>query len=71
MIQSLNSYYFRGLNNNIKFLISIFNSENFKNGNIHTGLLDDEYKEGYNYPKPRKKILKNMIYYLSLRAKKK
>ena len=52
IIKSLNSYYLRGFNNNIKFLISIFKSENFSKGDIHTGLLDEEYKDGYNNSKP-------------------
>ena len=48
IIKSLNSYYLRGFNNNIKFLISIFKSEKFFKGDIHTGLLDEEYKDGYS-----------------------
>ena len=42
IINALNSLYLRGFNNNIKFLISIFNSKNFSSGDIHTGLLDQE-----------------------------
>ena len=48
MIQSLNSYYIRGFNNNIKFLISVFKSKKFYEGDIHTGLLDQEYEDGYS-----------------------
>ncbi len=58
IIKSLNSYYLRGFNNNIKFLISIFKSEKFFKGDIHTGLLDEEYKDGYNYPVPSNELLK-------------
>ena len=61
MIKALNSYYLRGFNNNIKFLISIFNSKNFSSGDIHTGLLDQEYSEGYNYPKPSNKLIKRIF----------
>ena len=61
MIKALNSYYLRGFNNNIKFLISIFKSENFSKGDIHTGLLDQEYKDGYNYPQPPNKLFKKIF----------
>ncbi|PPR35109.1 MAG: Acetyl-/propionyl-coenzyme A carboxylase alpha chain [Alphaproteobacteria bacterium MarineAlpha6_Bin4] len=61
IVNALNSFYLRGFNNNIKFLISIFNSKNFCKGDIHTGLLDQEYKDGYNYPKPSNKFLKKIF----------
>jgi len=61
IVKALNSYYLRGVNNNIKFLISIFNSKNFKRGDIHTELLDQEYKDGYNYPKAKKEIINNIL----------
>ena len=61
IIKALNSYYLRGFNNNIKFLISIFKSENFSKGDIHTGLLDQEYKDGYNYSEPSNKLLKKIF----------
>ena len=61
IINALNSFYLRGFNNNIKFLISIFNSKNFSSGDIHTGLLDQEYSEGYNYPKPSNKLIKRIF----------
>ena len=61
MIKALNSYYLRGFKNNIKFLISIFKSENFSKGDIHTGLLDQEYKDGYNYPQPPNKLFKKIF----------
>ena len=61
IIKSLNSYYLRGFNNNIKFLISIFKSEKFFKGDIHTGLLDEEYKDGYNYPVPSNELLKEIF----------
>ena len=61
MIESLNSFYLRGFNNNIKFLISIFKSKNFTTGDIHTGLLDQEYKDGYNYSKPDNKLLEKIF----------
>ena len=61
IINALNSLYLRGFNNNIKFLISIFNSKNFFSGDIHTGLLDQEYSEGYNYPKPSNKLIKRIF----------
>ena len=61
IIKALNSYYLRGFNNNIKFLISIFKSENFSKGDIHTGLLDQEYKDGYNYPQPPNKLFKKIF----------
>ena len=61
IINALNSLYLRGFNNNIKFLISIFNSKNFSSGDIHTGLLDQEYSEGYNYPKPSNKLIKRIF----------
>ena len=61
IINALNSFYLRGFNNNIKFLISIFNSKNFFSGDIHTGLLDQEYSEGYNYPKPSNKLIKRIF----------
>ena len=58
IIKSLNSYYLRGFNNNIKFLISIFRSEKFFKGDIHTGLLDEEYKDGYSNSIPSNELLK-------------
>ncbi len=61
IIKSLNSYYLRGFNNNIKFLISIFKSEKFFKGNIHTGLLDEEYKDGYSNSKPSNELLKKIF----------
>ena len=61
MIQSLNSYYIRGFNNNIKFLISVFKSKKFHEGDIHTGLLDQEYEDGYSYPNPSDEILKKIF----------
>ena len=61
IIKSLNSYYLRGFNNNIKFLISIFRSEKFFKGNIHTGFLDEEYKDGYSNPKPSNELLKKIF----------
>ena len=61
IIEALNSYYLRGFNNNIKFLISIFKSENFRTGDIHTGLLDQEYKDGYSYSKPSNKLIKKLF----------
>ena len=61
MIQSLNSYYIRGFNNNIKFLISVFKSKKFYEGDIHTGLLDKEYEDGYSYPNPSDEILKKIF----------
>jgi len=61
MIQSLNSYYIRGFNNNIKFLISVFKSKKFYEGDIHTGLLDQEYEDGYSYPNPSDEILKKIF----------
>ena len=36
-------------------------NDNFKKGNIHTGLLDQEYKNGYDYPKIKKEIIKNIL----------
>jgi len=61
IIKSLNSYYLRGFNNNIKFLISIFKSEKFFKGDIHTGLLDEEYKDGYNNSSPSNELLKEIF----------
>ena len=61
IIKALNSYYLRGFNNNIKFLISIFKSEKFCKGDIHTELLDEEYKDGYNYSNPSNKLLKKIF----------
>jgi len=61
IIKSLNSYYLRGFNNNIKFLISIFRSEKFFKGDIHTGFLDEEYKDGYSNPKPSNELLKKIF----------
>jgi len=61
MIHALNTFILRGFNNNIKFLISIFNSKNFINGDIHTGLLDLVYKDGYNTPSANKDLIKNII----------
>ena len=61
IIKSLNSYYLRGFNNNIKFLISIFKSDKFFKGDIHTGLLDDEYKDGYSNPNPSNELLKKIF----------
>ena len=61
IIKALNSYYLRGFNNNIKFLISIFKSEKFCKGDIHTGFLDEEYKDGYNYSNPSNKLLKKIF----------
>ena len=61
IIKSLNSYYLRGFNNNIKFLISIFKSEKFFKGDIHTGFLDEEYKDGYSNPKPSNELLKKIF----------
>ena len=61
IIKSLNSFYLRGFNNNIKFLISIFKSEKFFKGDIHTGLLDEEYKDGYSNPSPSNKLLKTIF----------
>ena len=61
MIQSLNSYYIRGFNNNIKFLISVFKLKKFYEGDIHTGLLDQEYEDGYSYPNPSDEILKKIF----------
>ena len=53
----------RGINIGIPnlLLISIFKSENFSKGNIHTGLLDQEYKDGYNYSEPSNKLLKKIF----------
>jgi len=61
IIKSLNSYYLRGFNNNIKFLISIFKSDKFFKGDIHTGLLDDEYKDGYSNSNPSNELLKKIF----------
>ena len=61
MIDALNSFYIRGFNNNIKFLISIFKSDKFYKGDIHTGLLDEEYKDGYNYTDPSNKLLEKIF----------
>ena len=61
IIKSLNSYHLRGFNNNIKFLISIFKSEKFIKGDIHTGLLDEVYKDGYNYPNASSEIIKKIF----------
>ena len=61
IIKALNSYYLRGFNNNIKFLISIFKSEKFCKGDIHTSLLDQEYKDGYSYPNLSNKLLKKIF----------
>jgi len=61
IIKSLNSYYLRGFNNNIKFLISIFKSEKFFKGDIHTELLDEEYKDGYSNPSPSNELLKTIF----------
>ena len=61
IIKSLNSYYLRGFNNNIKFLISIFRSEKFFKGDIHTGLLDEEYKDGYSNSIPSNELLKKIF----------
>ena len=61
IIKSLNSYYLRGFNNNIKFLISIFKSEKFFKGDIHTGFLDDKYKDGYRNPTPSNELLKRIF----------
>jgi len=61
IIKSLNSYYLRGFNNNIKFLISIFKSEKFFKGDIHTGLLDEEYKDGYRNSIPSNELLKTIF----------
>ncbi len=61
MIHALNTFILKGFNNNIKFLISIFNSKNFINGDIHTGLLDQVYKDGYNIPSPKEDLINNII----------
>ena len=61
IIKSLNSYYLRGFNNNIKFLISIFKSEKFFKGDIHTGLLDEVYKDGYSNSTPSNELLKTIF----------
>lgn len=61
MIHALNTFILKGFNNNIKFLISIFNSKNFINGDIHTGLLDQLYKDGYNIPSPKEDLINNII----------
>ena len=61
IIKALNSYYLRGFNNNIKFLISIFKSEKFCKGDIHTSLLDQEYKDGYSYSNLSNKLLKKIF----------
>ncbi len=61
IIEALNSFYLRGFNNNIKFLTSIFKSKNFNTGDIHTGLLDQEYENGYTYPQPTNKLLKKIF----------
>tara|TARA_B100000029_G_scaffold424161_1_gene431754 strand:+ start:23191 stop:25161 length:1971 start_codon:yes stop_codon:yes gene_type:complete len=61
IIDALNYFYLRGFNNNIKFLISIFKSKNFNTGDIHTGLLDQEYKDGYSYPKATKELLERLF----------
>ena len=47
MINSLQSYYLSGVENNIGFLISILNDKKFKNGSLSTNFIKDKFKSGY------------------------
>ncbi len=47
MIDSLQSYYLSGVENNIGFLISILNDKKFKNGSLSTNFIKDKFKNGY------------------------
>ena len=47
MINSLQSYYLSGVENNIGFLISILNDRKFKNGSLSTNFIKEKFKNGY------------------------
>ena len=47
MINSLQSYYLSGVENNIGFLISILNDRKFKNGYLSTNFIKEKFKNGY------------------------
>ena len=47
MINSLQSYYLSGVENNMGFLISILNDRKFKNGYLSTNFIKEKFKNGY------------------------
>ena len=47
MINSLQSYYLSGVENNIGFLISILNDKKFKKGSLSTNFIKEKFNKGY------------------------
>jgi propionyl-CoA carboxylase alpha chain len=46
MKTALGSYIIQGIIHNMTFLEAIMNNENFASGNIHTGFINEEFKDG-------------------------
>jgi propionyl-CoA carboxylase alpha chain len=46
MKSALGSYIIHGITHNMSFLEAIMNNENFINGDIHTGFISEEFKDG-------------------------
>ncbi len=46
MKSALGSYIIQGITHNMSFLEAIMNNENFVNGDIHTGFISEEFKDG-------------------------
>ncbi len=52
MLAALDAYYIRGVSTNIGFLSSVVAHSDFRNGDIHTGFIEQVYPEGYVHPSP-------------------
>ena len=63
MINSLQSYYLSGVENNIGFLISILNDNKFKKGSLSTNFIKDKFKIGYQ---PEMGITEDVIRKISI-----
>ena len=63
MINSLQSYYLSGVENNIGFLISILNDNKFKKGSLSTNFIKDKFKIGYQ---PEMGITEDVIIKISI-----
>ncbi len=50
MRQALNQYYIRGISHNIGFLNSLMAHPRFKDGDLNTNFISEEYPEGYSDP---------------------
>ena len=49
MIDALQQYYITGVDHNIAFLISTLKNKDFKNGNITTNFIKENFPKGYSY----------------------